>query len=462
MQADTAFIKQRSEQLYRSERVVLARRKDRMFAVLFVLQWLAGIAVASWYGPHTVIAHLGVISVEILAAAVLGGVFAGVPLFFIFRRPGSYLTRHVVAAGQMLFSALLIHLSGGRTEVHFHIFGSLAFLAFYRDWRVLVTASVVVAVDQFARGTYWPQSIYGVGTVYTHWRWVEHILWVVFEDIFLIFACIRGDEAMYALAETQAEVEDSRSSVERAVGERTAQLAQSNRDLGQARSTSASASSRNSAPPRTNWKAASASAPPNSARPTARSSARSTTAARTEEELARTVQRYRFTTDSVPQIVWTAGPDGNIDYFNRRFHEYTGMTVEDARNGGWLAAVHPDDQRSADRMRNAIETGVTLRLRAAHPPRPGRQLPLAPEPRHPDARCRRQRRPMVRHRYGHRRPETRPRDGPAQRAALPFAGRRQRADRLADRRRVPRHAGPARMARRHRPDVRADVRTTAG
>ena len=52
----------------------------------------------------------------------------------------------------MLFSALLIHLSGGRTEMHFHIFGSLAFLAFYRDWRVLVTASVVVAIDQFVRG----------------------------------------------------------------------------------------------------------------------------------------------------------------------------------------------------------------------------------------------------------------------------------------------------------------------
>ncbi len=79
---------------------------------------------------------------------------------------------------------------------------------------------------------------------------------------------------------------------------------------------------------------------------------------RTEEELARTVQRYRFTTDSVPQIVWTAGPDGTIDYFNRRFHEYTGMTVEDARNGGWLTAIHPDDQtRSAERMREAIETG---------------------------------------------------------------------------------------------------------
>ena len=46
---------------------------------------------------------------------------------------------------QSLMSALLIHLSGGRIETHFHIFGSLAFLACYRDWRVLVAASAVVA-----------------------------------------------------------------------------------------------------------------------------------------------------------------------------------------------------------------------------------------------------------------------------------------------------------------------------
>ena len=72
MQADTAFIKQRSEQLYRSERVALARRKDRMFAVLLVLEWLAGMAVASWSSPHTPIAHFPIVSVEIVAAAVLG------------------------------------------------------------------------------------------------------------------------------------------------------------------------------------------------------------------------------------------------------------------------------------------------------------------------------------------------------------------------------------------------------
>ncbi len=49
-------------------------------------------------------------------------------------------------------SALLIHLTGGRLETHFHVFGSLAFLAFYRDWRVILTGTIVTALDHFLRG----------------------------------------------------------------------------------------------------------------------------------------------------------------------------------------------------------------------------------------------------------------------------------------------------------------------
>ena len=89
----------------------------------------------------------------------------------------------------MLMGALLIHLTGGRIETHFHVFGSLAFLAFYRDWRVLVPATVVVALDHMLRGIFWPQSVYGV-LVASQWRWLEHAAWVIFEDVFLVVACL--------------------------------------------------------------------------------------------------------------------------------------------------------------------------------------------------------------------------------------------------------------------------------
>ena len=45
----------------------------------------------------------------------------------------------------------------------------------------------------------------------------------------------------------------------------------------------------------------------------------------------------------MPQIVWTAGADGTVDYFNSRWYEYTGMTPEASLGVGWREVVHPDD-----------------------------------------------------------------------------------------------------------------------
>jgi hypothetical protein len=96
---------------------------------------------------------------------IFGGAFALMPIGLVFAMPGKSLTRHVVAIAQMLTAGLLIDLSGGRIETHFHYFGSLAFLAFYRDWRVLITASIVAAADHVFRGAFFPMSIYGVAVI---------------------------------------------------------------------------------------------------------------------------------------------------------------------------------------------------------------------------------------------------------------------------------------------------------
>ena len=52
---------------------------------------------------------------------------SSLPIALIVLKPGSRWTRHVIAVSQMLWSGLLIHLTGGRIETHFHVFGSLAF-----------------------------------------------------------------------------------------------------------------------------------------------------------------------------------------------------------------------------------------------------------------------------------------------------------------------------------------------
>ena len=54
-------------------------------------------------------------------------------------------------------------------------------------------------------------------------------------------------------------------------------------------------------------------------------------------------RRYRFLAEAIPQIVFTADADGNPDYFNQRWLDYTGLTAEQGLADGWLRFVHPDD-----------------------------------------------------------------------------------------------------------------------
>jgi hypothetical protein len=145
--------------------LALWKRTDRMFAVLLIVQWLAAVAIAVWLSPTAWEGLDHRIHPHIWAAVFLGGVIAIYPIVFVVLRPGETTTRYLIAIAQMLHSALLIHLSGGRIETHFHIFGSLAFLSFYRDWRVLVPATIVVALDHAVRGTFWPESVFGIATI---------------------------------------------------------------------------------------------------------------------------------------------------------------------------------------------------------------------------------------------------------------------------------------------------------
>lgn len=189
--------------LFDRQREHLWRRTDRMFAWLMAMEWLAAIGLALWLTPSTWIGQTSQTHGHVWAAFLLGGAIVSLPVYLAFTRPGCWLTRHAVAVGQLAMSALLIHLTGGRIETHFHIFGSLAFLAFYRDWRVLVTGSVAVVLDHLGRGVFWPQSIFGVLAADSR-RWVEHAGWVAFFDVFLIRSCLRSTDEMKGLAEREA------------------------------------------------------------------------------------------------------------------------------------------------------------------------------------------------------------------------------------------------------------------
>lgn len=214
----------RTDQLLKDHERKIWAETDRMFVVLMLLQWIGGIWAALYVSPYTWIGRISTVHIHVWAAVVMGGLISVPPILLAIWKPGEQITRHVIAVSQGCWSALLIHLTGGRIETHFHVFGSLAILAFYRDWTVLLSATIVVASDHCLRGIFWPLSVYGIA-IESPWRWVEHAAWVVFEDIFLVLACARSRRAAREICETQALLEDVNRHVEDRVTQRTRELA---------------------------------------------------------------------------------------------------------------------------------------------------------------------------------------------------------------------------------------------
>jgi signal transduction histidine kinase/DNA-binding response OmpR family regulator len=205
-------VSRRAEGLFDTHQRTNLQRTDRLFAGLMLFQWVAAIAAALWIAPRTWEGYYSETHPHVWLALLLGGTIVSFPILLALIRPGSVATRHTIAVAQMLCSALLIHLTGGRIETHFHVFGSLAFLSFYRDYKVLLSATVVVAADHLLRGLYWPQSVYGM-VLASEWRWLEHAAWVIFEDVFLIQSCIRGTAEMREIAHRQAQLEATNETV---------------------------------------------------------------------------------------------------------------------------------------------------------------------------------------------------------------------------------------------------------
>jgi two-component system, NtrC family, sensor histidine kinase HydH len=200
------LVEERARELFLAERRAAMSQADRVFLYLMLAQWAFGIAIALTVSPYSWEGKVQSVHLHVRLAVLLGGALSSLPIALAILRPGDALTRHVMAAAQVLWSALLIHLTGGRIETHFHVFVSLAFLAFYQDWTILITATVVVAADHFLRGLLWPESVYGIINP-QWWRFVEHAAWVVFEDVVLIAWCLKGTAALRQATKREAQLE---------------------------------------------------------------------------------------------------------------------------------------------------------------------------------------------------------------------------------------------------------------
>jgi PAS domain S-box-containing protein len=78
-----------------------------------------------------------------------------------------------------------------------------------------------------------------------------------------------------------------------------------------------------------------------------------------QEVLSLSEQRFRILAENMPHFVWEADPKGRPRYANRRFLEYTGLTLGQAQAGGWLEVQHPENApRVAAAWRSAVQDGT--------------------------------------------------------------------------------------------------------
>jgi formate hydrogenlyase transcriptional activator len=69
--------------------------------------------------------------------------------------------------------------------------------------------------------------------------------------------------------------------------------------------------------------------------------------------------------DAIPTLAWSARPDGSVEFLNRRWLDYTGLSAEDASNWGWTAALHTEDRdRLLDFWRHLLDSGEAGEIEA--------------------------------------------------------------------------------------------------
>lgn len=69
-------------------------------------------------------------------------------------------------------------------------------------------------------------------------------------------------------------------------------------------------------------------------------------------------EKFRLLADSMPQHIWTADPEGNLNYFNKSVYDFSGLTYEQIEKDGWLQIVHPDDrEENLKEWHKSVKTG---------------------------------------------------------------------------------------------------------
>src|SRR5437773_6579165 len=165
---------------------------QKRYSVLLGLTWFHAAIIAlvgpllgySWEISAEAPFHDGTVLHTIFEGAIVG-FFAGLGSL---RGVGRTLQATAIAMGLMSSSAILVHLSGGYIEFHFHFFVMLTFLALCQDWIPYLLAVAFVALHHGVVGVLWPHQVYNHEAAFNApWTWAGihalFVLWSCFGSV---------------------------------------------------------------------------------------------------------------------------------------------------------------------------------------------------------------------------------------------------------------------------------------
>jgi PAS domain S-box-containing protein len=144
---------------------------------LFGYRW--DLSLGAWFEDGTVLHTIG----ESLPVALFAGMAA-------YRGASRAFRATAVGFGLMTSSAILVHLSGGYIELHFHFFVMIAFLALYQDWIPYLLAIVYVAIHHGVVGVLWPEAVFNHAAAFdAPWTWAGiHAFFVLWASVASVIA----------------------------------------------------------------------------------------------------------------------------------------------------------------------------------------------------------------------------------------------------------------------------------
>jgi len=189
----------------------------RLFRILFAVQWAISVVLA-W---NTALPG----DSRVLITFIAGGMLCVPAGMFTLAAPQSLWVRHWVGFTQITWSMLFMWLLEGRSEAQFHVFTSLAFLAFYRNWPVLATSTLAAVAWPVVRVALLPDSYVINDSVW--WRLADQAVWVVAESLMLLIVIAQSMKSVMNFASNAAELQLANERIGLAVSERTRELEKS-------------------------------------------------------------------------------------------------------------------------------------------------------------------------------------------------------------------------------------------